>query len=193
MWGSRLFPLPWLRSSQLPLPCPVVTDSGLNTTRGRTPSSSSERASGVARPGPGCECITQRERLPGRGDLAGRGGRADRSQEGGVACLRGTGMETDVCWSRVVRATPGSASVKAGKGRGSDFGDWEASRARNLNAGRGRDWRAGVTVQFTSLGQTLPLTAHWPCRLINRPPYSPGKGLHSRKEIHASPDQEIPE
>lgn len=92
IWGSRLFPLPWSRSSQLPLPCPVVTDSGLNTTRGRTPSNSSERASDVARPGPGCECITQRERLPGRGDLAGRGGRADRSKEGGVACLRGTGM-----------------------------------------------------------------------------------------------------
>lgn len=66
--GSRLLPLPWSRAlhlrSQLPPPGPVVTRPGFKSSAGSDP----QQQRGVraqcptARPEPGCECITQRER-----------------------------------------------------------------------------------------------------------------------------------
>lgn len=63
-----------------------------------------------------CQCITQREGLPGGGDLAGQGGRADREVEKVVLFAWEERRQMPKGWSRVVWTTPGTAPRKAEEG-----------------------------------------------------------------------------
>lgn len=180
--GSRLLPLPWSRAlrlrPQLPPPGPVATQLRFKRSAGSNP----QQQCGVraqcltARLEPGCEFYhPEGERLPGAGDLAGRGGRADREAEKVVLPAWEEPRLMSERWSRVVWVTPGTdwaawqteegeATAETGRHVGQEA--WIRGEAET----GAQVWRAAVTVLCTCLEQTLFSSAHQACRLISGPP-----------------------